>query len=149
MPGLLSFARASTVSEADKRIVSRYTSWKERGTDVRSGRGGSGYRVGKSRIYFRDFKGISGRGFLNGTRRKRERKRKGEKEDCYDLLENIRPCARRYRYIGKNPAKSTGIKRRGALKERETREGRFILQLFRSDRVAIIYSRVFREIVID
>lgn len=52
---------------------------------------------------------------MNGARRKRE--------DCYDPLENIRLLARRYIYIGRNPAKSTGIKRRGggALKERETR----------------------------
>lgn len=68
----------------------------------------------KSRIYFRDFR-ESRRGFLNGARRKRE--------DCYDSPENIRLLARRYVYIyiGRNPAKSTGIKRRGALKERETR----------------------------
>jgi len=41
-----------------------------------------------------------------------------KREDCYDRLENIRLFARRYRL---DPAKSTGIKRLGALKERETR----------------------------
>jgi len=69
-----------------------------------------------------------------------------KREDCYDPLENIRLFARRYRL---DPAKSTGIKRPGALKERETQGPIYPAAFQIRRRGDYLLARIFREIVTD
>jgi len=135
----------STVSETDKRIVSRYTSRRclphreERRTNGKKRRRRKGKReaVGGEITHLFSGQGISPR---------HPEWNSWKREDCYDPLENIRLFARRYRL---DPAKSTGIKRPGALKERETRGPIYPAAFQIRRRGDYLLARILREIVTD